>query len=165
MTAAAALARIREQLERMRALCNTPEAQLFAANERVSGWSPGEHVDHLLRVTNLILHRIPSDEVLPRGISLLGRIILTLGWIPRGIGKAPERLGGRRTSPAELQATLEKVTNVLATIDTAAVDAARAPNVPHPRFGGLTPSQALRFVVIHNDHHLEIVRDVLGMRR
>jgi hypothetical protein len=161
VTAVAELARVRAQVERIRALCGEPEERLFATREGVSGWSPAEHVDHVCKVASLILDRLPSNEVLPKGISLPGRLVLALCWIPRGVGKSPKRVLGVRTTPAELQESLTRVESALAAVDTAAVDAARSPNVPHPRFGGLTPSQALRFLFVHTEHHLKIVRDVL----
>jgi hypothetical protein len=159
--AAAELARIRGQLERIGALCGTSETRLLTANERVSRWSAAQHLDHLMKVTASVLHRLPSTEAIPRGISLLGRTILALRWIPRGRGRAPERLVGKHTTPAELQAALAKVTASLAAVDPSTVDAARIRNVPHPYFGGLTPAEALRFVTVHNEHHLKIVGDIL----
>ena len=159
MTSAAAITRIHEQLDRMRAICG--DERLFTTNERVSAWSPAEHVDHALRVAAAMLERIPSTDVLPKGINLLGRTILTLGWIPRGVSRAPRSVLGQRATLEELHSSFSAVTAALGTLDPAAVDGARTRNVPHPRFGGLTPAQALRFLVIHNDHHLKIVRDVL----
>ncbi|HVG22778.1 MAG TPA: DinB family protein [Thermoanaerobaculia bacterium] len=158
----AELARIRGQLERVRALCG--DGRLFDVNARVSRWSPAEHFDHLLRVTISVVDRLSSPESLPGKISLVGRTILAIGWIPRGKGRAPERLAGKRTSHDVLQRALEKVTAAVGAIDAAAVDAARHRNVPHPRFGNLTPSEALRFTRVHNEHHLKIVRDILGVR-
>ncbi|HVE71043.1 MAG TPA: DinB family protein [Thermoanaerobaculia bacterium] len=155
----AELARIRGQMDRVRALCD--DQRLFQINERVSGWSPAAHADHLLKVTKSIIDRLPSDEACPRGISFVGRCVLGLGWIPRGIGKAPERLAGKQCTLEELQSRWERVSAALESVDTAAVDGARIRNVPHPRFGGLTPAQALRFVTVHNEHHLKIVGDIL----
>ena len=159
MAAVAELARIREQLQRIRTLSS--DERLFVTKDGVSGWCPGEHFDHLLKVTSSILKRIPSTDVLPNGISLPGRLSLALGWIPRGIGKAPERVKGVRCTDTELAGLLANVESLLDAADTTAIDAARSPNVPHPVFGGLTPTQALRFVAVHNEHHLKIVRDIL----
>ena len=159
MAAVAELARIRAQMERVRALCD--DQRLFDVNERVSGWSPAAHADHLLKVTKSVLDRLPSDEESPRGITFVGRCVLALGWIPRGVGRTPERLAGKQCTLAELQARWDRVSAALENVDTAAVDAARMRNVPHPRFGGLTPGQALRFVSVHNEHHLKIVGDIL----
>ena len=160
MAAVAELARIRGQLERLHALCGN--ARLADVNERVSKWSPAEHVDHLLKVTGSVLKRVPSSEDVGNGISLLGRAVLALGWIPRGRGKAPERLAGTRATADELRASVDRVRGHLDAIDAASVDGTRVRNVPHPRFGGLTPAQALRFVSVHNEHHLKIVAEILG---
>ena len=165
MTAAGQITRIRDQMERIRSLCTGSETELFAPNERVSRWSVGEHVDHVLKSTQSVLKRIDSKDTLPRGISLLGRVILTLGWIPRGRGRTPERLGGTRVPAADLHAAVAAIEAALIGLDTARIDIARVPNVPHPRFGGLTPAQALRFTAIHNEHHLKIVRDIRGASR
>jgi hypothetical protein len=165
VTAAAAINRIREQMERIRSLCTGSETALFAPNERVSRWSVGEHLDHLLKSTQSVLKRIDSKDSLPSGVTLLGRVILTLGWIPRGRGKSPSRLGGMRVPLADLQAAVAQIEAALIGLDTERIDIARVPNVPHPRFGGLTPAQALRFTVIHNEHHLKIVRDILAAPR
>jgi hypothetical protein len=153
------LARIREQLERVRSLFD--DQRLFAVDERVSGWSPAVHADHLLKVTKSIVDRLPSEEAVPRPLSFIGRCLLALRWIPRGRGRSPERLAGKECTIEELQSRWSRVSEALAAVDPAAVDRARIRNVPHPRFGGLTPSQALRFAAIHNEHHLKIVRDVL----
>jgi len=157
------LARIREQLGRIGTLCG--DARVLDVNERVSGWSPAEHIDHLLKVTKSVLDRLPSEEAAPRGINAIGRVILALGWIPRGKGRSPKGLTATRCTVEELQARLARVNAAVDATDVAAIDKSRTPNVPHPRFGGLTPSQALRFITVHTEHHLKIVRDILGVRR
>ena len=159
MAAVAELARLREQLQRAHDLCG--HARLSSANERVSRWSPAEHVDHLLKVTKSILDLLASDEVVPRRISFLGRCVLALRWIPRGLGKAPQRLHGQPATVEELQRRLARVSAALAAVDPAVVDAVHIRNIPHPRFGGLTPAQALRFAAVHGEHHLKIVGDIL----
>ena len=159
MAAVAELARIREQLGRIGTLCG--DARVLDVDERVSAWSPAEHIDHLLKVTKSVLDRLPSQEALPRGINVIGRAILALGWIPRGKGRSPERLTATRCTVEELQARLARVNAAVDAADAATIDAARIPSVPHPRFGGLTPPQALRFITVHTEHHLKIVRDIL----
>ena len=148
----------------MRALARSPEAQLCARQERISAWSPAEHLDHMYKVSMSIVRRINDEEAKPsrRGINLMGRVILLLGWIPRGQGKTPERLSGAICTGAHIEAALGRLEQALDTLPLDAVDASRSPIVPHPLFGGLTPSQALRFIVIHTKHHLRIIDEILG---
>jgi hypothetical protein len=159
-TAAASLARLRGQLRQMRALADSP--QLFAES-RLSAWTPSEHIDHLTKVTTSIVRRLlqPEAERVDKPFQLLGRVILAAGWIPRGRGKAPERLRGVRVDAAELHASLTTLEGKLDELTPQQIDDQRGPIVPHPRFGGMRPSQALRFAAVHNEHHLRIIADIL----
>jgi DinB superfamily len=154
------IVRLRAQLEQIRALIDTPD--LLDADAGISRWSPAEHLDHLIKVSSAIVGRVREENppAEPRGISFLGQLILTCGWIPRGRGRSPARLHGARASPVELEAALTKLEKSVAAVMPEMLTP-RTPTVPHPLFGGLTPSQGMRFVVIHNAHHLKIVRDIL----
>lgn len=161
MTRQRDVSQIRTQIERMRALVRSPK--LAKRNERVSGWSPAEHLDHMAKVSLWALRSMakPAKQPAPKGISLAGRLVLFLGWLPRGIGKAPAGVTGQPASVAEIEAAL---TNLESTLDALPLDALRASReavVPHPRFGALTPPQALRLVVVHTNHHLRIIDDIL----
>jgi len=159
-----ALSQIRSQNERIRALVLAGEDRLAIAQPRVSAWSVAEHLDHILKVAASVVRRInqPDAEAGPNGINLLGRAVLLGGWIPRGRGKSPERLAGTRVSGAEIETAIGKLETMLRAVVVETCQSSRTPTVPHPRFGGLTPSQALRFAVVHTNHHLRIVEDILG---
>jgi DinB superfamily len=158
----ASLARIREQLLRMRAIVQSP--RLLDAKQSISNWSPAEHIDHSVKVALSIVNRLTKPEPVERPLSFLGRAVLYCNWIPRGRGRSPAKLHGARETPLVLETALTKLEERLASVSAADVDAARMPVVPHPRFGGLTPQQALRFLAIHTEHHLKIVAEILGAR-
>lgn len=156
------LVRLQTQIGRLRALASAPEERLYAAAPQISGWSVAEHVDHLVKVSSAVVGRVREENAPPepRGISFIGRVILACGWIPRGVGKSPARVHGARATPVELEASLQKLEKSVAAVAPSMIDR-RTPIVPHPRFGGLTPAQALRFAVVHNEHHLKIVEEIL----
>lgn len=156
---------IRRQLAAMRAVA--ADGRLDLAAPDISAWCPSEHLDHLLKVTTAIVGRIAGGETLSnaRGISLLGRIILIIGRIPRGRGKAPERMHGARVDAAALDAALDEAERLVDQLDASVIARRRDPAVRHPRFGGLTPAQALRFVSIHHEHHLRIIDDIVARAR
>ena len=162
-TAGQSLNRIRVQLNDMRRLADGPEQHIFATS-MLSAWTPSEHLDHLVKVSASIVNRLLQLDAprVDRPVSALGRIILAVGRIPRGRGNAPERLRGARVTPAELHAGLTKLEGKLDELTDPHLTDTRGPIVPHPRFGGLCPSQALRFAAVHNDHHLRIIADILG---
>ena len=146
----------------MRGLAAAGDARLSCSVQAVSGWCPAEHLDHCAKVARLMLEVVNSAGALPagNGISTLGRVILIFGWIPRGRGKAPKRVFGSRVDGAALLASLQEVEELVERVDAAAVSRSRVPVVPHPKFGGLTGDEALRFIDIHNRHHLRIITDI-----
>ena len=93
----------------------------------------------------------------------LGRVVLTLGRIPRGRGKAPaatlpEGLGGE-----EIVSELEAQRSAIAELGERLEDVLRCRETfRHPYFGHLTPRGWLRFIDIHHRHHLKIIDDVLA---
>ena len=155
-------ARITSQIAAMRSLIAGSNEQLHCAADGVSGWCPAEHLDHMAKASSSVLRRLAAtDASAPdRGINLVGRVVLAIGRIPRGRGKSPEKLHGTRADAAALMASLDELEGLARSLSPKTLAAVRTPMVLHPKFGGLTPSQALRFVAIHNDHHLRIIADI-----
>lgn len=92
-----------------------------------------------------------------------GRLVLALGWIPRGKGKSPEALVGQEVTADALAGSHRKCVEALrAVVDRPVLLAARAPVMRHPYFGGLTATQTVRFARIHTGHHLKIVDEILA---
>lgn len=163
---AAQLARVRAQLSEMRAVADRPDAQL-AATAKFSTWSPSEHLDHTIKVAASIVNRLLQADA-PRGerpLSFIGRLVLLFGWIPRGVGKAPARLQGTQCTAADLHASLTKLEGKIDLLAAEHLDDARGAIVPHPRFGDLVPTVALRFLMLHTRHHLRIVEDIFKATR
>lgn len=156
------LAGVRRELDRLEPWLAT--ADLARRRDAVSKWCLGEQIDHTLKVAASILERLGQVGKEPKTpISLVGRLVLLVGWIPRGVGKAPEASLGVLRSAPELSAALAHVRGLVDRLAGAPerLDHRRR-TVRHPRFGGLTPAQALRFVEIHTRHHLKILRDIDG---
>ena len=165
MSLESGLRRLGEQVKEMRALANLPEARLTACHDTTSRWCTAEHVDHMVKVSSSIV-KVLSDgnaRTIEKKLSPIGRAILLFGWIPRGKGQAPERLRGARVAPDALTRSIDDLERLVANFPTSDVERRAGERlVPHPRFGGLTPVQAVRFAAIHNAHHFKIVRDVLA---
>ncbi len=158
----AALARLESQLDEITRVVRFQPALLDVRVERVSGWSIGEQVDHMIRVLEAGLPLLDGlRDSLPRGMNLTGTILLRLRWIPRGIGKSPKGVRpGAWTAfdLAERAARLRK--SFCETPLSGAILADPRPVFPHPYFGGLSAAQGIRFLDIHTRHHLKIVADI-----
>jgi len=144
------------------ALVAEGEGTLSRRAPAISAWSVGEQVDHLLKVRRSIFELLLSQPpALPHGMNMAGRIACTLGWIPRGVGKSPERLRGQPKSAEELRAAIARGAETFARLRQAEVVLKNpAPVLPHPRFGGLRALEAMRFADIHDRHHLKLIRDI-----
>ena len=108
--------------------------------ERVSGWSIGEQLDHMTQVLAGALTRLgTSGEPLGRGINLTGRILLGLGWLPRGVGKSPRSVLPSGASAEDLRDRLANLRMRLTEL-TAQREllADRRPTLPTPTSGAST---------------------------
>lgn len=139
---------------------------LSASSQAISGWTVAEHLDHLLKVSGSVIEIIldPKEEI-PRRISLIGRAILLTGWIPRGRGRSPKSVIGTRANGEEIGQALEKIRALLGPVSSSSSFRTDVAIVRHPVFRGLTAAQGLRFLVVHNRHHLKIVREVINSAR
>jgi hypothetical protein len=149
------LARIREQTERIRGILATRD---IAAPVPRSAWCVAEHLDHTIKVASATIQVLlkPSNPTLSHGINIPGRLVLIFGWIPRGRGRAPEKLTGTPETADALRARLAEL-DALTERALAATTPDGIPILRHPMFGGLTFSESLAFIVIHTNHHLKII--------
>lgn len=152
----------------MRALPEQFGAELFVARPAVSSWSAGEHLDHTIKVALAFLEQIRKDE--PGdwpGVNWSGRLVLTLGWIPRGKARAPERVRGAVCDVGVLDSTIARVESLLVQLRTSPPKERRLPLAKHPYFRGLNAAESARMVEVHTRHHLKIVEEIgrAGARR
>lgn len=127
----------------------------------VSAWSVGLQIEHALLATRgiclTLIRSRPGEKRV--SFSLRRALVFRMGRIPRHRGKAPAAsIPSRESSGSELQKLLTSTRNVLA----------RASECPpdswweHAVFGVMRRDMAIRFIGIHNRHHLAIISDILS---
>ena len=140
-------------------------AALVDVSERrkdtISAWSVGMHIQHLslamIGISKALL--TVSSPMPPRQFSIPKFFVMTFGIIPRGKGKAPQvTIPERECSKEELRVSLAAAREGM----TAALSVPFDRWFQHPLFGPLTRDETLRFVKIHNKHHLKIIREILS---
>jgi hypothetical protein len=150
-------AEIYAQIEELRGLI--PHRDTASAG--ISGWSVGMHVHHCgLAMSGITRSLIACDEPAPtRRLDLQASLILKSGRIPRGVAEAPDvAIPTRGVSGRVLEETLNKSEAGLSRL-TPVGDRCW---FRHFALGVLTKRDAVRFMSIHNAHHLKIVADILG---
>lgn len=129
-------------------------------SNKVSASSVGWHIGHSLMAIQKMgdaLLQTPSTQAATK-FNLSRLIILSLGRIPRGRGRAPDIVKpADNTDPAQLTALLQKVKALVAQVDQVPANA----TFFHPVFGQLRKKQGIRFMRIHTHHHLAIIRDIV----
>ncbi|MDX1632619.1 MAG: DinB family protein [Thermoanaerobaculia bacterium] len=151
----------------MSQIASGPDARLETRDETVSGWSVGQQLQHLVRadasVAEGLLQLLENPSAGdPFGPTLLGRLILWLGFIPRGKGRAPRSTRAEESPAAdEVRKELEDVRSLFHECRRRSDELlALERTLAHPVFGGLTIPQWFRFVEVHHEHHLKIVREI-----
>jgi hypothetical protein len=146
----------------LKTLASGPDDRLFNKAERVSAWSVADHLDHLalsnLTMVRVIEDALAEDATAAGGLTVVGRLVMLTGWIPRGRGKAPEFALPEVKSGDELRSRVSDAREAVLGL------AERLPQIErsdgrrnHFAFGDLTPSQWLRVIEIHTRHHLKII--------
>lgn len=169
-------ARLREALGALGGRVAGPEADWRLRQPSVSSWSVAQQVDHTLRAARSML--AAAGSLAPEGaasaearaararLNMPGRMVLWLGRIPRGRGRAPpEVLPGDDPTREASGALLVEVRTRLEALVPRLQDLAHWPGaLPHPALGRFAARHWMRFARIHTRHHLALVDDILRSR-
>lgn len=138
-----------------------PQAEKI--NTKVSAASVSWHIAHSLKViassgTN-IQKTDPADY---KPIWNIKKFIgLQLKYFPRGRAKAPKYVVPEKEyTEQELRALLEDVKLVWKDVTPLPKNAF----IKHPIFGHINKSETIRFLGIHTNHHVKIIRDIVDRR-
>lgn len=125
-----------------------------------SAWSVGMHVEHCALATIAVVAALRgSAGPMParRRIAPLRFLVLRLGRIPRGRAQAPKIVIPRADrSDAERRGLLDRA-------EAARREAAALPReswLAHPALGPLTRDETLRFLAVHDRHHLATIERI-----
>ncbi len=150
-------------MEKLNALINELENNctfLENRNPKVSSVTVGWHLEHNLKVITQIISALeksnPSDYNWK--FNLTRMLILTANKIPRGRGKAPKSIQSEGDITIEsLKNHIEKARYMLKKIES------MHPNsfFTHPYFGDLNLKTTQQFLILHTNHHLKIIKDII----
>ena len=127
----------------------------------VSGWSVGEHWDHLLKVDHRALSSITSGQnfEIKKPKSLIARIVLFTGIIPRGVRRSPAAVAGVKTDAAQIQRQIDELVSLISRVNFDP-DSMTIPVMEHPFLGAFSRRDWIRFLNVHHAHHEKIITDI-----
>jgi len=147
---------LKEQIATLEKMIDHLELSATKVSAKGIDW----HIDHLLKViikvSNALKHSDPL--VYQRKYNLLRSVIFVSGKIPRGKGKAPRSvLPPEVILKEDLFLQIKEASKHLNEMK----DLPAASNFKHPYFGMLNLKMAKRFLDIHTNHHLKIIKEIL----
>lgn len=149
-----------KQLEEAVSLLTSFIPRYEISNTRVSQASAGWHIAHSLLVINSIVSALQKSDPadFKRSFSLPRLYVWFRGDIPRGRGKAPERVKPvGDITPEFLQELATKTRLALGELPKVQKNA----HFKHPYFGMLNKKSTTWFLKIHTAHHNKIIQDIL----
>lgn len=147
---------IRAQFNEMGALIERKDFR----NTDVSRASVGWHLSHLLKVFHAVYRSMKASNPaeFKKEFSLARTTVFFTGKIPRGKARAPKAtVPDENLEKRALELQLHEAKQHLYAFENLPKNA----HFPHPFFKQLNKKQTLKFLKIHNEHHLKIVRDIL----
>ncbi len=144
-------------------LLNNLEAQIenySSLNKAISEGNVGWHIVHSCLVINSVCGAVcksdPSKFI--KKFSFKAFLVLLLNSFPRGKAKAPSfTLPSEELSPASI---LKSIQASRASIEALA-KADKNQYFTHPIFGDLNTGQTFKFLAVHTNHHLKIIKDIV----
>ena len=141
--------------------------QLIEFHERlktdVSQVSVGWQLEHVMMVINNVVTAMeksnPSDYRFK--YSPIRFVIMTFGKIPRGKGKAPKGV-------QPLEQETRTIESLRLHYENAKLSVEKLPQLDknqffiHPLFGYMKRNSTIKFLGIHSNHHLKIIRDIIA---
>ena len=157
--------RVGAQIDELTARCGGPEEALALQRPEVSGWAVGQHLEHLGITGAQIVGAVEKalEKEPGGGPGVWGYLVFSTGRIPRGRVKARPEWTPADVDASRARASVAALAERFLAVEPLlpAIERGRG-SVRHPILGPLTSRRWLRFLEIHQHHHLAIVRDVEG---
>lgn len=129
-------------------------------NPLISKSSVGWHIEHILLTMNLVIESIlkSNPDNYKRTFNLNRFIVFTMNKIPRGKVKAPRLVRPQEDFTTDsIKSHLEKVKSNLEKLNTLSANN----YFEHPFMGQLNLKPTIRFIKIHTNHHLNIIKEII----
>ena len=129
-------------------------------NPKISKATIGWQIDHSLKVINNVANALQTSDpkLYENNFSFLGKLFFILGFFPRGKAKAPKHVKPPEIIlEKELIAQVQLAKSNIETLNTLEVNTF----FKHPLFGNVNTKRVHRFLEIHTNHHLKIIKDIL----
>lgn len=135
-----------------------PQAE--KSNPNVTASTVAWQIDHSLKVikASLMMLKNSDPKKYQPKFSIAKSIVLFTGKIPRGKARAPKQVNYKGDiSQESLKNQAEELKTLVKEINSIEENK----YFSHPIFGDINKKKTLKFVGIHTNHHLKIIKDII----
>jgi hypothetical protein len=150
-------------MNKINILLNDLEAQIenySSLNKAISEGNVGWHIVHSCLVIDSVCGAVCKSDPTKfiKKFSIKAFFILLFNAIPRGKAKAPSfTIPSEELSPAFI---LQSIQTSRKCIEALAI-AGKNQYFTHPIFGDLNAADTFKFLAVHTNHHLKIIKDIV----
>jgi len=130
------------------------------SNSKISKKNIAWHISHSLKVINNVVIALQKSDPnsYKDNFSFLGKVFFILGFFPRGKAKAPKQVQPPEIIEKEDLISQLKIAKInietIASLDKNAY-------FKHPLFGHINTKRVNNFLMLHTNHHLKIIDDIM----
>lgn len=130
------------------------------SNPKISNADIAWHIDHSLKVINNVIIALQKSNPnsYKNDFSFLGKLFFKLGFFPRGKAKAPKHV---KPPDVILEEDLISQMQLAKTNVETIANLEENAYFKHPLFGNINTTRVHRFLVLHTNHHLKIINDIV----
>lgn len=149
--------KIKKQIEELESFYSHLSKKSFKISSRTVSWQ----IEHSILSTISVIKSLKESKpkTVKKKFSFAKAFVYTFGIIPRGRGKAPKYV-----QPNDDTLTKEALNSLIkeSLIEIENINEIDQNSwIKHPVFGELNKKDALRFIEIHNHHHIKIIKDII----
>jgi len=129
-------------------------------NQAVSQGNVGWHIVHSCLVINSVCGAVCKSDATKfiKKFSFKAFLVLLINSFPRGKAKAPSfTMPSEELSPASILKSIHDAHANLALL----AKAGKNQYFTHPIFGDLNTADTFKFLAVHTNHHLKIIKDIV----
>jgi len=150
-------------MKKLNSLLDKLEAKIenyLKFNQAISEGNVGWHIVHSCLVIDSVCAAVcksdPSKFI--KKFSFKAFVVLLVNSFPRGKAKAPSfTVPSEDLSPASISKSIQASHKSIETL----AKAGKNQYFTHPIFGDLNTDQTFKFLAVHTNHHLKIIKDIL----
>lgn len=148
---------LRQLVEQLDKFIGNADVKVEAVSKRGVDW----HIDHCLKIIIVTCESLidSKESEYKWKFNIYRSILLRIGYFPRGKVRAPRIVNNKEQIViSDLGIQVNNAKSLLKTVDR--LNAKH--NFPHPYFGLLNLKDSKRFLEVHTNHHIKIIKDILS---